>query len=290
MPIVPAPNAGTYSTRTQYVSAKEFLAAPTGVSTSDLVPGGTVAQNQQSLTMLLERASAWADNYCQQTIAASVNTQSGQYRVVWDSALGAVIKVPLANTPVVAVSDVRIGTTPGGLSELGDYSNIWISRKVATIPVVSMAHRLFAQVQYVNGWANTAFTAAATAGDMVLTVGSALGVMPGQSLNVQSGSMSESVTVSPSWSPSNTAINVAIPITTPLVNAYMVGDTVTAFPQDIKQAVILITKSLILTKGSQALIIPQYGAQPSQTQHVQPAVTNDMDIATGILNSYKRVH
>jgi hypothetical protein len=289
VPIVPAPDVGTYSTQTQYVTVKEFLAAPTGLDVSSLVVGGNVAQNQHALEMQLQRASAWVDNYCQQTIAATVDIQAGQYRVSRVQGLGSVVKVPLDFTPVIAISDVQVGYTPSGMSELSDLSNVWIGRKVVTIPITTYGDRVFAQVQYVNGYANTALTVAPAAGAMSLTVASALGIMPGQGLSVQSATNAETVTIDPSWVPSNTAINVSVPLTTPLVSAYSIGDTVTAFPQDIKQAVILVAKSLILTKGSQAITIPTYNGQPSHIQAQTPTVSNDMDMAKDLLSSYRRV-
>ena len=189
--------------------------------------------------MQLQRASAYADNYCQKVIAATVDVQAGQYRVQRDKALGAVIKVPLENTPVIAISDIRIGRSPSAIALQSTPANLWIGRKVATIPVAgAYGESVFAQISYVNGWANTALTAAAAPGALSLTVASSLGIMPGMQLNVQSPNNAETLTVDMSYIPSNIAINTLIPVTTPIVGTYSIGDTVTAFPQDIKQAVI----------------------------------------------------
>jgi len=46
------------------------------------------------------------------------------------------------------------------------------------------------------------------------------------------------------------------------VGTYAAADTVTAFPQDIKQAVILIAKSLIKTRGSESITIASVTSQP----------------------------
>lgn len=299
MVIVPAPNVATYSTRTQYVTAREFTAAPTGVSVDDLVPGGSVAQNTQALEMVLQRASALADNFLRKTIAATVNIVSGSYRVQRAPGIGPVIKVTKMLTPVIAVVDVAMGNTPSSVVSAGVPADIRFGAGTITVPLLGSAPGPYssmgaygyvdARVTYVNGWANTALTAAAAAADMTVTVASTLGVMPGQQINVQSGAMSETVTVSNAWVPSNTAINTAVPITTPLVNAYMVGDTVTAFPQDIKQAIILIAKTLILTPGSEAIVIPTYGSQPGHTQQLVPSVSDDLAQAWQILGSYRRI-
>lgn len=288
MTFITAPDVGTYSTRTQYVTAAEFKAAPTGVDTSQLVPGGSVAANTQALEMQLQRASAMADNWCNQVIAATVNTQSGLWDVRSQGDGCSAIKVPLNFTPILGVIDVQVGALPSRMVELADYTNVWIGEKVVTIPVYSWASKLYATVKYVNGYANTALTTAPAIGDMALTVASPLGIMPGQQLNVQGGTNGETVTVDPAWVPQVAGINVTVPITTPLVNAYLPGDTVTAFPQDIKQAIILIAKSLILTPGDQAIVIPTYGSQPTQTQSLTPSVASDLDMAAAALTPYRR--
>lgn len=287
--VLPAPNVATYSTRKTYVTPAEFKAAPTGVDVSQLVPGGTPAAQAAALVMQLQRASAYADNFCQKVIAATVDVQAGQYRVQRDKALGAVIKVPLDNTPVIAVSDVRVGRTPAAIALQPPSTNVWIGRKVATIPVTgAYGDTVFAQVSYVNGWANTALTAAAAPGALSLTVASSLGVMPGMQLNVQSPNNAETLTVDMSYTPSNVAINTLIPVTTPVVGTYGVGDTVTAFPQDIKQAVILITKSLIKTRGSESIVIASTTSQPDSVDRLERGVTSDMDMALDLLAPYRR--
>ncbi|MCO4257408.1 hypothetical protein [Pseudarthrobacter cellobiosi] len=287
--VTPAPNAATYSTRKTYVTSAEFKAAPTGVDVSQLVPGGTPAANAAALVMQLQRASAYADNYCQKVIAATVDVQAGQYRVQRDKALGAVIKVPLDNTPVIAISDIRIGRTPGSITLQPTPANLWIGRKVVTIPTAA-AHgdHVFAQISYVNGWANTALTAAAAPGALSITVASSLGIMPGQQLNIQSPNNAETLTVSTAYIPSNVAINTPVPVTTPIVGTYGIGDTVTAFPQDIKQAVILITKSLIKTRGSESIVIASTTSQPDSVERLERGVTSDMDMALDLLAPYRR--
>ncbi len=287
--VVPAPNVATYSTRKTYVTPAEFKAAPTGVDVSQLVPGGTPAANAAALVMQLQRASAYADNFCQKVIAATVDVQAGQYRVQRDKSLGAVIKVPLDNTPVIAISDIRTGRTPGAIALQSTPANLWIGRKVVTIPVsADYGEHMFAQISYVNGWANTALTAGAAPGALSLTVASSLGIMPGQQQNIQSPNNAETLTVDMSYVPSNIAINTLVPVTTPIVGTYGIGDTVTAFPQDIKQAVILITKSLIKTRGSESIVISSTSSQPDSVDRLEHGVSSDMDMALDLLAPYRR--
>lgn len=297
MAIVPALNTGTYATRSIYVTPAEFKAAPTGVDVSQLIPGDNNAAHQlAALVMQLQRASATADRICRKVLAATVDTQAGFYRVQRDRNLGAVIKVPLDFIPVTAVSAVSVGSTPSALAPLTDLTNVWIGKKVATIPVFSngapvgpsrATGDLFATVQYVNGWANTTLTAPASPGATSITVASPLGIMAGQQINLVNTNNAEVVTISPAWVPQITGSNVAIPLTGSVVGTYAAADTVTAMPQEVKQAVILITKSLIMTRGTEALEIPSTG-QATHTNGGEPSVATDMEFAEFLLSDYVR--
>lgn len=301
MAIIPALNVGTYATRSIYVTPAEFKAAPTGVDVSQLIPGDNNAAHQlQALVMQLQRASAVADRMCKKVLAATLDTQAGVYRVQNDRSLGPVIKVPLDFIPVTAVSAVSVGANPAALSPLTDLSNVWISKKTATIPLTGNAissgpgsasrwtGERYATVQYVNGWANTTLSAGAAAGATSITVTSPLGIMPGQQINLVNTNNAEVVTISPTWVPANTGANVAIPVTAPIVGTYAAGDSVTAMPQDIKEAVILIAKSLIKTRGSESIVIASTTSQPEHVSGVESGVTSDMEMAEYLLADYVR--
>lgn len=293
--VVPAPNVTTYATRSIYVSPAEFKAAPTGMDVSQLIPGGNPAQQAAALVMQLQRASGVADKICRKVLGATLDTQAGSYRVQNDPNLGPVIRVPLDSTPIVAVAGASVGTTPAAMTALTDLSNVWISKKTATIPLgnsttgfQSAQGKRFASVQYINGWVNTTLYALAKPGDVAVTVTSTLGIMPGQQLNLVNTSNSETATVDPAYIPSNTATNALVPITTPVVGTYAAGDTVTNMPQEIKQAVILIAKSLIKTRGSESIVIASTTSQPDHVQGVESGVTSDMEMAEYLLEDYKR--
>jgi hypothetical protein len=146
----------------------------------------------------------------------------------------------------------------------------------------------FATLTYVNGWANTTLYANAAAGASSITLTNVLGVMPGQQLNLMNTNNSEIVTVDPSYIPSNAATDVLVPLTAPIVGTYTAGDTATAMPQEIKQAVILIAKSLILTRGSDAIEIAAINSQPTHSNSEFPGVSSDMEFAEFLLSDYIR--
>jgi hypothetical protein len=295
--VVPAPNVTTYATRSIYVSPAEFKAAPTGMDASQLIPGDSNQAHQAAaLVMQLQRASGVADKICRKVLGATLDTQAGSYRVQNDPALGPVIRVPLDSTPIIAIAGVSIGNTPAAMTTLTDLANVWIGKKVATIPLGGNAFsgpsrwsgKQFASVQYINGWVNTTLSATATAGAVSITASAALGIMPGQQLNLTNTNNSEVVTIDPAYIPSNTATNVLVPLTKPIAGTYAAGDTVTNMPQEIKQAVILIAKSLIKTRGSEAIVIASTTSQPEHVSGVESGVTSDMEMAEYLLEDYKR--
>ncbi|MDQ0241166.1 hypothetical protein [Arthrobacter bambusae] len=298
--VVPAPNVTTYASRSIYVSPSEFKAAPTGVDVSQLIPGDNNQAHQlNALVMQLQRASAVADKICNKVLGATMDTQAGYYRVQNDPGLGPVIRVPLNFTPIIAVAGVSVGTTPSTMAPVTDLTNLWIGSKAVTVPIGGTgpspspfqsrsSGKRYTTVTYLNGWANTTLQANAAANATSITVTAALGIMPGQQLNLMNTNNSEIVTVDPSYIPSNAAVNVLVPLTAPIVGTYTAGDTVTNMPQEIKQAVILIAKSLIKTRGSESIVIASTTSQPEHIQGLESGVTSDMEMAEYLLSAYVR--
>jgi hypothetical protein len=298
--LVVNPTAPTYPTRSLYVAPWEFLNAPTGVDTTQLVPGGTTQANQAALVLQLTRASALADNLCQKVLAATVDTQYGRYRVQADSWLGPVVKVPLDYTPIVAVASVSYGWTPSSLAALSSLADVAIHKKTATIPLApsntlsgplstSFGSHAHVSVSYVNGWANTSVNGAVAAGATSVPVASDLGIVPGQQLRLASASNSEVVTVASSYTATANGTATSVPITSGTVGTYASGDTATALPQDIKQAVILLTKALIKTRASQSLELPRAGGDTPGPEHsLSAGVSSDYDLAIELLAPYRR--
>lgn len=298
-------SASTYASRQIYVTPAEFTAAGTGVDTSQLIPGdNNQAHQKQALVMHLQRASAYADGFCQKVLAATVDTQyKPDARITVDPWLGPVVKVPLDYTPIVAVSAASAGWTPSGMTALTDLSNVSIRKKTAHIPIMpgngtsmqgppmyaTSGGTAHVSVQYVNGWANTTLTNTANAGATSVMVASTLGIMPGQQLTLWNTNNAETVTVAPTFTPSNTGANVSVPLTAPIVGTYAAGDTATAMPQEIKVAVILIAKSLIKTRGSESITLASVNSQPDHINREEPGVSSDMGLAEDILSRYRRV-
>jgi len=142
MTIIPvvAPYVPNYASRTSYISVQDYLKAPTGTDTTQLLPGGTPAENRLAIAGVIERASNAADVYCQKILAATVDTQSGRYRMYRDGT----IRVPVDYTPVIMVTGVSVAWEPQSMTASTDLSAVWIQEKVIQVPVLGSAASSYA--------------------------------------------------------------------------------------------------------------------------------------------------
>jgi len=259
-----APTSPTYVSRTPYLTSAEYLAAPTGVDVGQLVVGGTTQQNAEALKQTIAQASSAVDKFCLQIIAATLDTQAGSYRVQRDG----VLKIPLDNTPIIQVNDVKVGITPGSLVSLTDLSQVWIDKKVITLPVNTVAFpptsgmlgstsSMYAVTSYVSGYANCLLTVAVSIGATSFTVDSPLGIIPGMTVSIYDPVDSEQVSV---LSVSGNVVTV----NTPFQFAHGVGVAVSTLPPAVKEAAILLTTVLIKTRGNDSFVMPPLGSEPSQ--------------------------
>lgn len=298
--MITPPYVTTYATQNPYITVAEFLNAPTGTDVTQLVPAGGTLTNSQALANLIRRASGWADSLCKQKLAATVDTKAGKFRVSFDG----LVRVPLPFFPVLAIASISVGWSPSTMAALDTtlLPDVWPDAdNILTIPVRGTAAAryynnaysglpddMYVNVQYVNGWADTQLTAAAAAGATSLTVGTALGVNPGQTLYLYSGTTGEPVTVAASFTPTTTPGTTTIPLTGPTANAYAAGDTLTGMPQELKQAVIFLTSVLIKTRGAESIVMQSMHGQPMQTEKMEGGAGDDWEAAVDLLDAFKR--
>ena len=258
-----APNITTYASRTPYLTLAEWLAAPTAIDITNLIPGGTQEMQNQAITNEIERASSWVDRICFQVLAATSDITSGRFLV---NRWGAV-RIPLPRKPVLEVSSVSVGSTPSTMTALSSLADVEISPNgVITVPVYTMASpvtfgssfgsgsRPLVTVTWVNGWPNTTLAVGTAAGVSSLTVASALGIYPGTVLTVYDVSVTggtEQVTVSSSYVAGSTTVTLAAPT----VYAHTTGISISNLPPVVKEATILLTTALIQTRGADALVL-----------------------------------
>lgn len=292
-----SPYVPFYAESVPYITVAEFMAAPTGCDTSALVPGGSEKQNQSTLQTLIASASGYADSLCYQVLAATTDVAVGEYRIFRDGT----IRVPVQYTPLIEVTNVALGWRAGALQALTDLSGLWISRKTVRIPVAGLAYTqigagspaacaaggsLFAQVTYVNGYANTTLAVDAAAGASSVTVQSPLGIFAGMPLTIydDANSTTELVTVAPTYVSGSTSV----PLVSPLTGAHAAGTAVSAMPRAIKQAVIALTAHLIKTRGAESLSLSSPSGGPSGIDKTEPGESEEYELAVDLLHPYKR--
>jgi len=292
-----APYVPTYATRVPYLTQAEFLAAPTGVDCSQLIPGGDTNANSAALNTLLASASAYADVICRKILAATLDMQVDTYRVYPDGT----IRVPLDYTPIVAVTGVSVGVRAGQLTALTDLSGIWFQRKVVWIPIYSMATPLagltapvtvapsgtvFAQVSYVNGYANTALANSPAQGATSIQVASALGIYAGLPLTLyaDAAATTEHVIVDASYVQGSTTV----PLTSPLAHPHVAGEAVSALPREIKQATICLATHLVKTRGAESVAIASMSGGPADVQPDEAGYTEEYQQAVDLLAPHRR--
>lgn len=298
---VTAPFAPSYASYISYLTPAEYLAEPTGVDVTQLLPGvSTVAAQTAVLTRVIGRASSWADQWCRKILAATLDVQSGEYRVFNDGT----IRVPVDNTPLIQVTNVALGAVAGQLANLPDLSRCRLGKKVVRIPTAgrplppspqlaaACARQgwLFADVTYVNGYAHAQTVATAPAGTMILQVsGSGLGIVPGLSLTVYDGAANgvntEQVVVGSSYQFGSQFVPLAAPTQYP----HGVGCSVSALPGFVREAVICFTSALIKTRGSEALVMPSGPGQASKLEELMPGAGEDINMAMELLEPLRRV-
>lgn len=273
-----APYAQTYSTRESYITPAEFVASPTGVNISTLVPGGTAAANADALVQIIARASAWADTICEQVLTATKETTAGTYRVQSDGR----ILVPVAYSPIVSVHEVLLGITAASRSPIGNLSAIEIDRKVVSIPALGLNGKASVSVTYVSGFANGSMMTNSDAGTSTITLDNVLGIRPGMGLTVHDPGLTELVQVL-------SIMGNTLMLVSPLIAAHAVGINVSSLPASIKGAVIQLASSLIKNRSSQAVELSSMRGQPSTQVTGGSSGASEQKIAREMLAPFRRI-
>ncbi len=261
------------------ITVSELLEAPTGVDWSTMAENATATSLAQTVEQLrlIERASAWAANFCGQRLDATTDTESatlGSHRTkAWVSREGWLI-FHCDYFPVVGVLSASWATITAGVgvptqvaldvSKIqirGDYPRLNWLRDLSMDWSGLQYYPTEITVNYINGWPNTYLTASASAGaNVVLSVESTLGMTTspgsvGNRLTIYDGSLTETVQVSAVLSA--TTVQVASLTYTHTLPSAGPGNTigVSSVPQDIKEAVILACVHMAQERGSDALVM-----------------------------------
>lgn len=287
-----------------YLSSAEYKAAPTGVDVSNLAPGGQAGTEDAVLAEVINDASGWVDDICDQILAATVDIEGRRLRVDRAGRL----KIHPKNWPVLEVRDLQFGTSPSSMQPLADLSSVWIEEQAIIVEMASLGltssagplqfgtvppgREVYVRWTYVNGWPNTLLGADAAAAATSITVADTTGIYPADAtsgrlatrLTVDTGSIMEQVTVT------GTPTGGVVPVTA-LTYAHSKGVRVHTLPSPVKRATVLLTSALIKTRGEEALIMPQLGGGlPSLEQiNAVPGAGKDVQDAKELLLRWRRV-
>lgn len=281
-----------------YITTAEYRNAPTGVDTDDLVDGAEPGSQSAELVNTIARASSWVDTICNQTLAATVDTENA---VVRPNRWGEII-CKTSFWPILEVRSLQYGTTVTNPTVLTDLSSVFIERaffRAALNSVISSSvgplqfgspmagAPLYCRWTYVNGYPNTLLAASTVAGALTFTVTDATGIYANLTrLTIYDGANTENVVVA------GVVGNVITPAT-PLAYAHTVNSTnpvsVSALPPAVKQATILLTSALIQTRGDLAVVMDEMGlGGPKKLQGADGDVYVNAALADELLTPYRR--
>jgi hypothetical protein len=283
---------------TPYLTLDEFKNAPTALDYGNLVQGGSSAAQDAELTNAITRASSWIDQYCNQVLGATVDTEQQRTRIRPD---GSVIFHP-KYSPIVAVTQITMGTDPQAVTAVPDPSIAWIEESQVVFPYAnanltwssagpisfgayaSGRAPMFVKYTYVNGYANTTIATSASASATSLVVKNGTGIVAGQTLNIFDGVNTEQVTVASSYTfGSNT-----LPLTSGLLYAHGVGVSVSALPAAVKQAAILMTSAFLKIRGDASLVL-SVTTRPGESIPGSQMIGTDRAVAEDLLKPFRRI-
>lgn len=279
-----------------YISISEYKNAPTAIDYSNLVVGGTQAQQDSELLSVIARASSWIDVHCNQTLVARPITETKRTRI---SPRGSIIIHP-DQSPLLAVTALSYGISPSNLTAVADPSVLWLeptefiySQTAITsssqgslsfgLPV-STRSQIFCSYTYVGGYVNTGVTGTAGISSCVVTDGT--GIIAGGTLSIYDGASTESVTVASSYVYGS---STTIPLQSPLLNTHAAGNaTLSGLPAAIKQACILVTTDFLKVRGDNSLTMAAT-TRASSGPGFQTNISSDLQLAETLLQPFRRV-
>lgn len=281
-----------------YLTLDEFKNAPTALDYGNLVVGGNQAAQDAELTNAIIRASSYIDQYCNQIVGATTDTEQQRVRIRPDGT----IRFHPKQNPIVALTAFSYGYTPQYLTSVTDPSIAWIEEQEVILPYTQVAlnqssqgplglgypsssrAETFIRYTYVNGWANTTTAATATAGTNSLTLTNGLGITAGGSLRIYDGANSELVTVANSYTFGSTTV----PLTANLSYTHAAGVSVSNLPAAIKEAAILMTSAYLKIRGDASMTM-EITSNPSRQIEGSSGVGTDVAHVHQILKPFVRI-
>jgi len=281
-----------------YLSLAEFKNAPTALDYGNLVAGGNQAAQDAELTNAITRASSAIDEFCNQIIGATIDTEQQRTRVRPDGT----IRFHPKYFPVVALTDLAFGYSPSTVTSVTDCSIAWLEEQEIIYPYAQLAQSMSSQgalgfgfpassraetyvkYTYVNGYANTLVAVAASAGATSITLEDGVGLAAGCMFTLFDGASTERVVVASTY----TFGSATVPLTAPLQYSHAVGVSASALPAAIKQAAILYTTAALKIRGDSSLVMA-VTTMPSMQSAGSQRVGSDIALAQEMLAPFRRI-
>ena len=280
-----------------YLTVQEYKNAPTAIDFDNLVVGGDAAAQNAELANVILRASSFMDEYLNQNLNASQQTETQRIRMTPE---GYIALHPF-NDPVIALESFYYGATPNSLTLLGDCSLAWFEEQQIIIPLAQMQstfssqgplafggygggrNQIFTKYTYVAGYVNN-LIASATATQSTMTVQNATGITAGMTLRVIDGANSESITVASNYTYGSTTV----PLTSALLYTHASGIPFGNMPSAIKQACVLVTTAFIKARGDSSMMMA-ITTTASRNTTGGNIYGSDLTLALSMLDLFRRV-
>ena len=290
----------TQFSESPYITVAEYKNAPTALDINNLVNGGNSAAQDAELQNVINRASSFMDEFLNQNLCASTQTESQRTRFTPEG----YISLHTNEFPIVALTSFSYGATPNSLNVLSDCSTAWFEPHQIIIPISqintsyssqgplsfggagSSSRQIYVKYTYVSGFVNNLISTA-TATQSTMTVQTPDGIVAGMSLRIYDGANSETVTVGSTYVFNSTTV----PLVSPLAYTHASGVAFGNMPNSIKQACILITSALIKVRGDSSMTM-QMSVNPIRQQGNNASenmVGNDLTLALKMVDLYRRI-
>lgn len=290
-------------TTTSYITCSEYTHAPTAVDTTDLIPGGSAAENLAELASVIARASSWADGLCDQILAATLDIQTATgIRVRRDGT----VRVKCDFWPVLEVDAFSAGTRPSTLAPITDSADMdLIGLQILSVPVAGLTvrggsgfgygpgtlrggDRAYCQWSYTNGWPHFQLGATVAAGATVIPVTPAPGTwVVGRPLTIYDDANGVEI-ITPTGVVGSELI-VAPTSFAHTAPAAPDGLSISALPPRVKEAVICLTSQLIEAAGADAIVMETIEAEPGKVLPSESAGFENLAMAVDLLDRYRRI-
>lgn len=270
---------------TPYISVPMFKNdGRRGVPIDQLVPRGDDAENEQALARYIESASGAMDSFCQQILAATLDTETR--RVIVNR--NGFAYVHPRYRPVIGVTAFAVGASPATVAPLASLAGTGVTPQMFAVPAyagvlpintsagplqfgnpAAMPGEAWATYTYANGYPVTQLTAPITAGATSISVADTTGIVAGLTwLTVYAGQntarfLAGTVSTAPSG-----GIGTGPGTVTCAANAFAHNVPtngpwpvmVSAMPPDAIQACVLLTRAFIKESGGANLSTPTIAA------------------------------